>query len=75
MLRNGDLLARAEQAGFDVFLTTDQNLDSQQNLGARRLAVVILSTTSWPRIQQVSTMIQEAVDHAHPGTAQVVHIP
>jgi hypothetical protein len=30
-LKNGDLLAAAEHAGFDVFLTTDKNLQYQQN--------------------------------------------
>jgi hypothetical protein len=31
-LSNGELLRAAEEAGFDVFLTTDTNLPYQQNL-------------------------------------------
>jgi hypothetical protein len=31
-LENGDLLAAAEEAGFDVLLTSDQNIAYQQNL-------------------------------------------
>ena len=34
MLRNGDLLTAAEQAGFDLLLTTDKNMRYQQNLSA-----------------------------------------
>ena len=45
---NGDLLAVAEQAGFDVFLTADKNIRYQQNLSGRRLAIVALSTPQWP---------------------------
>jgi predicted nuclease of predicted toxin-antitoxin system len=30
-LQNGELLAAAEQAGFDVFVTTDQNLKYQHS--------------------------------------------
>jgi len=50
-LANGDLLAAAEEAGFDVLITTDQNLKYQQNLDQRALGIVILMTTSWPRIK------------------------
>jgi hypothetical protein len=48
-LENGDLLSAAE-ASFDAFITTDQNLRHQQNLTERRLAILVLPTTSWPKI-------------------------
>ena len=32
---NGELLYSAEQAGFDVLLTTDKNMVAQQNLKTR----------------------------------------
>ena len=47
-LANGDLLAAAE-ADFDALVTTDQNLRYQQDLAGRRLAILVLPTTSWPR--------------------------
>jgi hypothetical protein len=37
-LTNGELLTAAEQAGFEVLVTTDRNLRYQQNLPARRIA-------------------------------------
>jgi predicted nuclease of predicted toxin-antitoxin system len=49
-LKNGELLAAAE-AQFEVMVTTDQNLGYQQNLSGRKLAILVLPTTSWPRIQ------------------------
>jgi len=49
-LANGDLLDAAERS-FDVLVTTDQNLPYQQNLKGRRLAIVILPTTSWPKLE------------------------
>ena len=45
-LTNGALLARAEDAGFAIFLTADQNLEFQQNLLKRRLGVVVLVAAS-----------------------------
>ena len=41
-VENGALLRRAEGAGFDIFLTGDQNLEYQQNLAGHRIGVVVL---------------------------------
>jgi len=49
--KNGELLALAEEAGFDVLVTTDQNLLHQQNLRGRKLAVFILGRGNWPEIK------------------------
>jgi hypothetical protein len=45
-LKNGELLANAEAAGYDVFLTGDQNLEFQQNISKLQLAVVVLCAAS-----------------------------
>ena len=45
-LKNGELLQRAADAGFEIFLTADQNLQFQQNLAGARLAVVVLVAKS-----------------------------
>jgi hypothetical protein len=50
MFVNG-LSAIGCEGQFDILITTDQNLRYQQNLAGRRLAILILPTTSWPRIQ------------------------
>jgi hypothetical protein len=49
-LQNGELLRAAEQAGFDVLLTTDTHLPERQNLQGRRIAVVILNRNRWGMI-------------------------
>jgi predicted nuclease of predicted toxin-antitoxin system len=41
-LENGELLNVAEAAGFEVLVTTDKNLSYQQNLAARKIAIVVL---------------------------------
>lgn len=65
-LTNGELLAAAESA-FDVFVTTDQNLRYQQNLGGKRLAVLVLPTTSWPKLRLHTASIAAAVATLRPG--------
>jgi hypothetical protein len=51
-LKNGELLDAAEKQGFELLITTDSKLKYQQDLKSRRIAIVVLSTPSWPRIQR-----------------------
>jgi hypothetical protein len=67
-LSNGDLLAAAEQAGFDVLLAADKNMRYQQNLEGRRIAVVVLSTPQWPVVKLRLEKIAAAVNSASPGS-------
>ena len=45
-LKNGELLAAAEAASFDVFLTVDQGIENQQNLTGRNVAIIVFRTKS-----------------------------
>jgi hypothetical protein len=74
-LVNGDLLNAAEQAGFDLLLTTDKNMSYQQNLSARKIAIVVLDRQQWPALAPHVHLIVEAVDAALPGSYLEVHIP
>lgn len=74
-LQNGALIAAAEAAGFEVFVTTDRNLKYQQNLVGRNLSIVVLLSTSWPRIQRALPQIVQAVDAAVPGGYCEVRVP
>jgi len=74
-LSNGDLLRAAEEAGFEVLLTTDKNLPYQVNLKGHKLAVVILSRNRWSIVQPKLPQIVAAVNSASPGTYSVVEIP
>jgi len=67
-LENGDLLQAAEREQFEILVTTDQNIKHQQNLANYRLAIVVLTTTSWPIIQQHVKDIADAVDQATPSS-------
>jgi len=74
-LQNGELLQTAEAAGFEVMVTTDMNLQYQQNLTNRRIAIVVLSTTSWPRIRAAVEHVARAVDRAKTDRYVEVLIP
>lgn len=74
-LKNGAMLEVAEKEGFDVLLTTDSKLPYQQDLKSRRIAIVVIRTTSWPRIQLALDAVVRAVDAATAGSYAEVEIP
>jgi predicted nuclease of predicted toxin-antitoxin system len=74
-LRNGDLLREAEAEGFDALITTDQNLRHQQNLTGQRIGVVVLLTTSWPRIKNNTVLVVQAIDNLSPGSYEEIGFP
>jgi len=74
-LENGELLRVAESEGFEVFVTSDRNLQHQQNLSGRSIAVVVLSTPSWPRIERATQLVADAVSAASAGSYTAVAIP
>lgn len=73
-LKNGELLVAAEFAAYEVFVTTDKNLRYQQNFTGRRIAVVVLGTTSWPRLRQCVEDIARAIEASAPGSYAEVSV-
>ena len=74
-LQNGELIAAAEASGFEIFVTTDKNLKYQQNLTGRSLAIIVLLTTSWPRIKCHLPLVVAAIDQAQRGSYREVSVP
>jgi hypothetical protein len=73
-LTNGDLLAEAELAGFDVFLTADKNYsipaESRRPPSSRRG----VETPQWPLVRLHTAKIAAAVNAATPGSYVEVHL-
>jgi hypothetical protein len=65
-IKNGQLLSLAEQT-FDLFITSDQNLQYQQSLRGRRIAILELSTNKLRRILAARALVQNAVWAIKPG--------
>jgi hypothetical protein len=73
-LQNGELLQRAADVGFDVFVTADQNLPFQQNLARYSLAVVVLVARS-NSLRHLLPLVPElllAIVTARPGRVERV---
>ena len=74
-LKNGALLTAAEGAGFELFITADQELTYQQNFTGRKLAVLVLSTNNWDHVKAAIAKIMAAIDGVTPGSYAEVEIP
>jgi hypothetical protein len=73
-IKNGDLLRLAE-GGFDLFITSDQNIRYQQNLAGRQIAILELSTNDLRRVQAATAEIQTAVASIKAGEFRRLIIP
>jgi glutamate racemase len=73
-LANGELLRVAEEAAFDLFLTTDKNLRYQQNLSKRKIAIVVLGNGLWPFVRPMLAQVAAAIEAAEPGSYTEVEI-
>ena len=60
-LENGDLLDQAQADGYEALITTDQNIKHQQDLASRAIRIIVLTTTSWPRIKTEVHRVLEAL--------------
>jgi hypothetical protein len=74
-LSNGLLLTAAEAAGFDILITADRNLSYQQNLAARRIAIVVLTNNHWLTVKAEGPVIAAACNGAAQGAFIVIELP
>jgi len=74
-LENGELIDQAEQAGYDLLLSTDKNIRYQQNLTGRKISIVVLGNSQWPIVRLHLDTIAATVNAATPGSYAEVEIP
>lgn len=60
-LSNGDLITAAEEAGFDVLVTTDRNLKYQQNLSNRKIAIAVILQPAWPILKERAADVAKCI--------------
>ena len=74
-LENGELLRLTEKSGFNVMVTSDQNIRYQQNLTGRKLALLVLGSNIWPVVRPHAETINANVDAATPGSYTFLEMP
>jgi hypothetical protein len=71
-LHTGDLLSRAEEAGFDVLLSGDKSMKAEQNMRARKIALLYMSDNHWPIVKNHVTAIIQALEEITLGEIRQV---
>jgi hypothetical protein len=74
-LKNSELLDAADEAGFDVLVTSDKSIRYQQNLKGCKIALVVLTQGRWGLVRRKLAGIAAAVNAAEPGSYAEVIIP
>ena len=72
-LANGALIRQAEENGYDVLITADQNLRHQQNLSNANIGIVVLLSNRWPLVREHTMEITDAIRKVQPG--QLLEVP
>jgi hypothetical protein len=71
---NGELIDRAEQAGYQVMLTCDQSIQYQQNLTHRKISLVVLGSNIWPSVKPKIADITATLKRVSPGSFEFIEI-
>jgi hypothetical protein len=74
-IKNGELLAAAERAGFDLFILADKNLRYQQKLTARKMAILELWTNHRPTLERHFPLIRTTAESMKQGTYCTLETP
>jgi hypothetical protein len=74
-ISNGELLAKAEAAGFALLLTTDKRIRYQQNLKSRKISIIVLGNQAWRMVRDHLDRVVAAVDAVVPGSYAEVENP
>ncbi|MBV9083256.1 MAG: hypothetical protein JOZ62_11300 [Acidobacteriaceae bacterium] len=75
-LTNGELIDAAEQAGFDVLITVDQNMPYQQRIQNRTVSVIVLRgrTTSIDDLVILMPDVLATLEVLKPGTVMCIEM-
>ena len=73
--KNGLLIEFAERNGYEVLITADQGIYYQQNNEKRAISLIVLSTNSWPAIQEHFEAINAAAMRSGNGSFEFVNLP
>jgi predicted nuclease of predicted toxin-antitoxin system len=72
--KNGELLLLAEKSGFEIFLTLDQGMEYEQNLGKREITIILVTAKSSQLIDLLPRMpaVLNVLRTVRPG--QLIHV-
>jgi predicted nuclease of predicted toxin-antitoxin system len=74
LLKNGDLIAKAEASDFPVLITVDKNLRYQQNITGRKINIIILNSkrVTYRHIEPLAEQVLQALQNLGKGSYIII---
>src|ERR1700693_2605843 len=73
-IKNGELLELAERHGFDILITSDKNMYSQQNWRGRNLSIIVLPTNLRRRVMERAADVVDTIKTIEPRQYVVIEL-
>lgn len=72
--RNGNLLSKAEAAGFQALITLDADMVSEINITSRQIAILVLAPSGQGRkaVNDLASQVEEALSKLNAGTVTII---
>lgn len=74
-LANGKLLAAAEEAGFSIMVSADQNIWHQIHHTGRKITLVVIGSNHWETVRQHAQAVVQVCDSARQGSYIAIPLP
>ena len=75
-VENGELLTSPSISGFELLVTSDQNIRYQQNLAGRKIGLVVRGSNIWPVVRTSGAAISAELSTPHkPGSLPLHKMP
>ena len=73
-VKNGKLLALANDAGFELFVTADKNMYFQQNFANMKISAVVIPSNRKLLVQNAVPALLQSLAHVRPGQKIVMDL-
>ncbi len=73
-LANGNLIAVAEDAGYDVIITIDKNMYYQQNIKTRKISIIVLlpKLTVFKNVEPLAPRVIATLQNVSAGSFVII---
>jgi len=75
--KNGTLMSRAERDGFEVLITLDDDIELEQNMRSRQIAILVLKPAGQGKrvLADFAPLVLEALQDVRQGTISTIQRP
>lgn len=73
-VRNGELLRKANESGYDVFITADKNMYFQQSFQGLRISALVIPSNRKKLVEKSVPAVVQSLERIQPGQKVVMDL-